>query len=473
MRFYKMYSILLVIILFTGCTLNPESVVTGVEQVSDETVTTEVEEKTEGGREVMDTEDVTKGDGAVIVPLRAAIHAEGFIQARGKNLYTNYGEGDLINLRGVNVGGYLLQEFWMTPTQPSADIKAELDIVNYLSRNFGESMMRELIEVYQANYFTQADFNNCQAMGMNSIRLPFWYRNIVDADGKVYEDWFDRFDWFISEAGQRGIYVILDFHGAPGSQNGSDHSGVEGGEDKEGASRFFYGDELEVRKNQELYYQIWELLATRYKDNPVVAGYGLLNEPYCTYRYSSKKSVKELHTTLWRVYDEAYRRIRAIDPNHLIIMGATWDPLDLPNPDDYGWENIMYEYHNYLYDDYNNAKNGQLNNMRKKVNLIKRANYNVPSYMGEFNYFDNLEAWDKGLALLTDAGLSWSIWTYKTVPHYKNWGLYHHTLANMSIQNASPEAIRAHWEKVGKSKANEALIRVVMPYLVHDMVAGD
>ena len=55
---------------------------------------------------------------------------------------------------------------------------------------------------------------------------------------------------------------------------------------------------------------------------------------------------------LWNIYNNAYNVIRSADPDHVIIMEATWDPVDLPDPSQYGWTNIMYEYHNYNYGDY-------------------------------------------------------------------------------------------------------------------------
>ena len=42
-----------------------------------------------------------------------------------------------------------------------------------------------------------------------------------------------------------------------------------------------------------------------------------------------------------------YEAIRAIDPEHIIMMESCWDPEDLPAPDRYGWENVVYQYHWY------------------------------------------------------------------------------------------------------------------------------
>ncbi len=401
-----------------------------------------------------------------------------FIKADGKNLRTQSGQGDIINLRGTNAGGYLLQEFWMTPSGASDSVYDQSTIIENLTERFGEDGAAELINAFEENYWTEADFANCAGMGMNCIRLPFWWRNIANEDGSFigydenaedpYAKAFERLDWFVQTAGKYGLYVILDMHGAPGSQNGSDHSGVDGKDTKEAASKFFFGDE--AASNQELYYQLWKVIADRYEGNATVAGYDLLNEPYCTYRYNSSKSGDELHDILWNVYDKAYDVIRAEDPDHVIIMEATWDPVDLPNPDDRGWENVMYEYHNYLYDDYDNLGGGQILNMENKVNAIGNAGYNVPSYMGEFNYFNNYEAWDEGLQLLTEYGINWTSWTYKTVNNYGNWGLYHHPEymdAGLDISTAQFDEIKTLWENsnTAQATANEELIGVMEKWL--------
>lgn len=395
----------------------------------------------------------------------AAITSSDFLKANGKVLRKNYGSGDIVQLRGTNAGGYMLQEFWMTPTNYSSGtytVNCEMDIYNTLKSRFGEAKMRELIKVYQDNYWTVNDFNNCQALGMNCIRLPIWYMNFVDFNGNYLSDAFTRLDWFIQEAGKRGMYVIIDMHGAPGSQNGSDHSGIDGGNNKEAASQFFFGNN--AYNNQQLYYDLWYRIAQRYNGNPTVAGYDLLNEPYCTYRYNSSKTEAQLHSMLWDIYNNAYNVIRSVDKDHVIIMEATWDSWDLPNPSTYGWTNVMYEYHNYLYDDYDNANGGQISNMRNKINNILNANYNVPSYMGEFCYMNNISAWQQGLQLLNDSGLSWTTWTYKVTGSNNNWGLYNQNVTKVNVATDSEATIRSRWSNVGSASPNTNLINAIKPY---------
>lgn len=395
-----------------------------------------------------------------------ALTGSDYLTASGKNLRNQNGE--LVQLKGTNVGGWLFQEFWMTITNATANVSAEVDVYRILEERFGEEGMWELLNAYQDSYLTTADLDKMADLGVNCIRAPFWWRNIVDKDGTPYADCFARLDWLVEEAGARGMYVIIDFHGAPGSQNGSDHSGVDGGDDKEGASHFFWGDDAAA--NQELFYEIWEMVADHYKGNPVVAGYDLLNEPFCTYRYNTAYEETELLTMLWDIYDVAYDRIRAIDPDHLVIMEATWDPADLPNPELYGWTNVMYEYHNYLYDDYDNANGQQITNMESKINSIGVADYDVPSYLGEFSYFNNTAAWDQGLGLLANSGVSFTTWTYKTISDYGNWGLVHQDNAQINLETDSYETILAAYQNAGTTADNTALQEVAGKWFKADPV---
>ena len=383
-----------------------------------------------------------------------------FLKANGKYLKNNYGKGDTVYLRGTNAGGYMIQEIWMSPTN---NVDDQMSIIDTLTSRFGSEKAKKLIDTYEENYWTETDFANCASLGINCLRLPVWYRNFVDENNNWYPDAFDRIDWFIEEAGKRGIYVILDMHGAYGSQSGNHSSGVDGGDDKMGASEFFFG--ANAAANQEKYYKMWEKIAAHYAGNPVVAGYDLLNEPYNEYRYSSGYSDEYLRELLWGIYNTAYNRIRAVDADHLIIMEATWDPVDLPNPTDMKWNNVMYEYHNYLYSDYDN-ETMQVANMKSKIDKINAADYGVPSYIGEFNYMSNDATWDSGLKLLNDNYLNWTSWSYKCTSNNGNWGLYNNSssLGNVDVVNDSYDTILAKWSKAGESTENTGVTQYFKKY---------
>ncbi|MCR5255966.1 MAG: glycoside hydrolase family 5 protein [Acetatifactor sp.] len=463
----KAFAIVFAAALLAGCGKNTEAVTEPaaeevVEEVSTETEEAESEETAEA--EETEAEEVVAEEPYVEREENDTMVENPFLKADGKVLRNNSGEGDVIQLKGTNVGGYLLQEMWMTPTRATSAVKDETDILDILVERFGEEEGMALVEAYQDNFMTDRDFDYLKSIGVNCLRLPLWWRNLMDAEGNYYDNAFERIDWFVEQSAARGMYVIIDLHGAPGSQNGSDHSGVDGGGDKMAASEFFFADQETVAANQELFYQIWEKIAEHYNGNPWVAGYDLLNEPFCTYRYNSGYTDTALRQGLWNVYDAAYKRIRAIDPDHVIIMEAVWDPVDLPLPTKFGWENIMYEYHNYLYDDYNNAGGKQVTNMRSKLSAIDSSNYDVPSLMGEFSLFDNLEAWDEGLKYINDSGISWTTWTYKTILDDGNWGIRHIKNSNIGLDSADYDKIMEAYSEVGNSRENSGLVQVLTKY---------
>lgn len=91
-------------------------------------------------------------------------------------------------------------------------------------------------------------------------------------------------------------------------------------------------------------------------------------------------------------FDETIQTIRNNDDKHIVFLESTWDPQNMPNPDQYPakgkkWDqnNVVYEYHNYPVDNQGLSQEGIRQSFDQKIAGIKKANYNVPTYMGEFN----------------------------------------------------------------------------------------
>src|SRR5574344_549198 len=87
-----------------------------------------------------------------------------FLKAEGKVLRTENGKGKIVYLHGVNAGGYLVQEFWMTPTAASGKVKAQSDILFTLEQRFGKEKAKELINTYEDSYWTDKDFDNIKQL---------------------------------------------------------------------------------------------------------------------------------------------------------------------------------------------------------------------------------------------------------------------------------------------------------------------
>lgn len=340
-------------------------------------------------------------------------------------------EGKEIVLRGTNAGGWLVQEFWMCPTESTENVNCQKELTETFTERFGKEKAEELIAVYEDNYWTEVDFDNCKDLGMNVLRLPFTYMNFLDDKGELKDDAFKRVDWFVEEAGKRGIYVILDMHGAQGSQNEKDHSG-----DTTQGAAFFYGDNKE--KNQKEYVELWKKIAEHYKGNPTVAAYDLLNEPYCDLPENTGR-------TCWDIYDRAYDAIRKIDDKHIIIMESKWDPINLPNPAEYEWTNVIYEYHQYNYTDQHTAE-AQLEGIQLKLDLADAADYNVPTYIGETSFFSNMESWKLCLNEMNKRNCSYTTWTYKVTGDGNNtWGIYNINGEKINPETDSYEEIKRKW----------------------------
>jgi hypothetical protein len=369
------------------------------------------------------------GLGVFTHPSVLAAETQDFLKTDGRVIKNNSGTGDIVTLRGTNVGGWQVMEAWMCPT----NARDQKTAIKTLSERFGKEKAEELIKIYEKAWWQEQDFDNIKELNFNVLRLPISYYNLLEADGKLREDTLATYDWFVEECKKRGIYVILDLHAAPGSQNGRDHSGDAS------------GSQLFSDKNaQNLTVALWEQLAEHFKGNPVIAGYDLLNEAEGNEQERAPWGAVQLP-----FFDRLYRAIRAIDPDHIIIMNAVWEPTNIPHPSEYGWENVMYEYHYYCWDGTDNAVTQNSFTDSKVVN-DKRAGHEVPVLIGEFTLFDRLSSWEYALKTYEENGWSWTTWTYKTVDQ-GNWGIFNSKTSStprVNIQNDSYVAIKEKWSNV-------------------------
>ena len=357
----------------------------------------------------------------------------GLIQASGRSLYD--AEGNRIQLRGINAGQILLQEGWMSPfaLEPEKNkdgtyVKDADDNIQYpefceeefrtalaQNPNLAAYDPEELMQYYRECFFTEEDFRIIKEdLGFNVIRLPFYWRNLLNDDlsRKDEETAFAYLDWFLTQASENSLYVILDLHGAPGSQSGYEHSGV--------AERVagLWDSEENVAATVDL----WTFVAGHYTETRPdlgkwVATYDLMNEPTETYKGITTE-------VCWNVFDQIIDAIRATGDRHVITVECCWDFARLPDPAAYGWENVQYEYHWYNWA--NEALPYALFYAYQDLSNIGR-DYDVPVLIGEFTFFEDRAAWEKGLALFDQRGYNWTIWNYKTTVTgwwTSSWGVY-------------------------------------------------
>ena len=390
--------------------------------------------------------------GITQVSAREALGSNDFLKVNGTQIRKQKGTGDIVYLRGTNAGGWLVQEDWMNPTNAS-DQKT---MMTTLANRFGASKRDELVSTYENNYWTTQDFDNCAEMGMSVIRLPFTYMNLCDDNGNLKSNAFDRLDWFVQNCSQRGMYVILDMHGAFGSQNGMDHSG----EINDGKQLYYN------QSNKDKTLNLWKKIAEHFKGNPAVAAYDILNEPGI-----KAAATYSLH---WDFYNEIYNKrflfviyntIRSKDSNHIIIMESCWDADNLPRPSQYGWTNVAYEYHYYPWSA-QNSSDAQKSYFSSKVSDIANHNYGVPTFVGEFTCFEQAEGWKAAMSTFNGQGWHWTTWSYKVTGN-SSWGIYNHNPEKVDIYNDSADTIKNKWSAVGTANGwkNDKIYNLVKPYL--------
>ena len=323
-----------------------------------------------------------------------------------------------IILKGAGLGGWMLQEGYMMNSVGGADTQYEFK--DNLTALIGAEETQIFYDNWLANFVTETDIETLANLGYNSVRLAMHYNLFTlpiqeePVEGqntwlsKGFEMVDDLLDW--CEANQ--MYLILDLHAAPGGQGAN--SGIS---DYNPALPSLWESDFNKSKTVAL----WGQLADRYKDEPWIGGYDLLNEvnwPLGTYE-------------LRNLYIQITNAIRAVDTNHIIYIegnGYANDFTGLTPP----WDNNMvYSFHKYW--SYNNEDS-------LDWVLGMRDQYNVPLWCGETG--ENSNTWYRdAFKLYEDNNIGWASWPYKRIETI---------VAPYSISsNSNYEAIINYWKGEG------------------------
>ncbi|KAH8117362.1 glycoside hydrolase superfamily [Phellopilus nigrolimitatus] len=141
--------------------------------------------------------------------------------------------------QSVNLGSWFVHEQWMTPslfTCASGPQTAEIDIASGWGNT---TASRAILERHWDTFINQSDFEYLASIGINTVRLPIGYWSLgpffcqgtpFQHVAEVYTNSWSRVVRAINWAGEAGIGVLVDLHGAVGSQNGQSHSGISDGQ---------------------------------------------------------------------------------------------------------------------------------------------------------------------------------------------------------------------------------------------------
>lgn len=211
---------------------------------------------------------------------------------------------------------------------------------------------------------------------------------------------------------RHGLYAILDFHALPGAQNQHWHS--DNGTHRAGFWSY--------RHFQDRAVHLWEAIAGRFRGNPAVAGYNLMNEPG-----------DPDGTVVKPFYDRAVQAVRAVDPGHIIFLDGNRYSTDFSIFEGAPlYENTVYAAHDYALPGfvfggpYPGETQGvyvdraQVERTRLKRTEFMRAT-GAPIWIGEFGplYTGDAQRGDQRYRLLQDQlaiyaehGASWTGWPW-------------------------------------------------------------
>ncbi|GIH25756.1 hypothetical protein Aph01nite_40660 [Acrocarpospora phusangensis] len=228
----------------------------------------------------------------------------GFVRASGSRLVD--GSGAPLLLRGVGLGNWLLAEGYMWKF--GDEMSSPRQIERRVEALVGPDRAAEFWTRFRGGYVTEEDVAAIARLGFDHVRLPLNSRALVDEDGG-FLDGFTHIDDLLRWCGTHNLWVLLDLHGAPGGQTGTNID-----DSPNGRPELFMDD-----RYRRLTVHLWAEIARRYRDNPVVLGYDLLNEPL------PNEWQHVYPAELVSLYRDLTAAIRAADRNHLIVYeGSHW-----------------------------------------------------------------------------------------------------------------------------------------------------
>lgn len=319
-------------------------------------------------------------------------------------------------IKGVNLGSWLLMEGYILGGRNIA----ESTFKECFRKANGRKDLLEFERCFRDTYIQEEDFVNIAATGATAVRLPFNARLIETGPFRYSQENFIYLDNAFKWAARHNIGIILDLHAAPGAQNGDWHADCP-----DGKALFW-----ENPRYQDRACALWETIVDRFKDEPMLIGYDVLNEPV----------IGDKPTNIVRkFYQNAVRRIQAIDQKHLLFLeGDIWaQRIDYLK--DFISSNVRISIHAYLPLNYTfnftpfyrfpgvidgeNWDEGKVRKYLEPYAQFSRDNH-TKLFVGEFGINWRGGVWGEVewlktiLGLFDEYGFDYTYWTYKAIANH-------------------------------------------------------
>jgi endoglucanase len=363
-----------------------------------------------------------------------------YLHRNGKDIVN--GENKPLILRGMGLGGWMLQEGYMLETNSFANPQHE--IRSKISQLVGESNTQAFYEAWRKNHCTRTDIDSLASWGFNSVRLPMHYNLFtlpiedepVPGGNTWLEKGFAMTDSLLKWCAANQIYLILDLHAAPGGQ-GND-AAIS---DYDNSKPSLWQSDANKQKTIAL----WRKLAERYANEPWIGGYDLINETNWNFDGTNKNGCDEsVNAPLKLLLDQITKAIREVDKNHIIfIEGNCWANNHnglLPFSDD----NTALSFHKYW--SYNDV--GSIQGM-----IDKRNQYDIPLWLGETG--ENSNVWfTSAIRLMESNNIGWAWWPMKKVGSVVN--------PLTVVKNDGYEKLLNYWKNGGVRPSDSEAVDALM-----------
>lgn len=288
-----------------------------------------------------------------------------------------------------------------TEAYPSISDDSDLPLRQLLETRFGTDGRDALMDRFQKAWITEADVAYLSGIGLNVLRVPIGYRSLVhnsDLESPTDLQW--------NEEAFARIDDLLSWCVAHQMYAILDIQEAPGGQNDYSGPSTLYSDPL----MQDLTVQLWEELSRRYRDHDEVAAYSLLAEPMGA--PSVEASVA--------MYDRLVDAIRAQQDDHLLVIHDGFFGMEtLPVASEMGWENVIYSTHFFEWGTSSQEEYAILRLLYENTLEPAQAQQNVPYFIGSFSMMVD-EDWAYAsvsdyVHWYRDHCWSWSLWTYKRI----------------------------------------------------------
>jgi aryl-phospho-beta-D-glucosidase BglC (GH1 family) len=327
------------------------------------------------------------------------VQGEGFLKVKGVQIIDGNGKETI--LRGINLGGWMLQEGYMLQINRGVQHQIKAQITDLA----GKENCDHFYDLWLQNYTTKTDIDSIARWGFNSVRMVLHYNlftlPIEDEPVEGEHTWlakgFEMTDSLLSWCKANNIYVIFDLHAAPGGQGKQPTIS-----DYDPGKPSLWESDLNKQKT----IAFWKKLAGRYAAEPLIAGYDLLNEPNWSFEGKEQHGSEDtLNKPLWDLYRDITKAIREVDKNHIIFIEGNYYSSNY-NGFEGAWDdNMALSFHKYW-------NPNDIHHISKILNL--RTKFNLPLWLGESG--ENSNKWfTECIELLENQSIGWCWWPLKKI----------------------------------------------------------